>query len=233
MNKPFQGVRGDSVAHMTQEIVDPKLAATIIAIDVPLMASAPMRVVKGDGIKTFKVIWQFNGASPTGNTAQLVTQAWHDESWIAKNANHTLAKIKLAFDVMFAMAEHTKGGVEYVSKCTASDTIKTAGTAAAATLVSLGHPCLGFTFYSDSIWWHFNRAAAVDLNLWMDKDIHERLPTADLSYIKAALLNWKQLLRDIKTATHNATTHRGRTAYIGKDDDQKTILTLEKLLYRK
>jgi hypothetical protein len=54
-----------------------------------------------------------------------------------------------------------------------------------------------------------------------------------LSYIKAALLNWKQLLHDIKTPTHTAVKHKGRTAYIGKDDDQKTILTLEKLLYRK
>jgi hypothetical protein len=67
----------------------------------------------------------------------------------------------------------------------------------------------------------------------MDREIHVKLPTADLSYIKAALLNWRQLLTDLKSSSHSAVKHKGRTAYIGKDDDQKTILTLEKLLYRK
>jgi len=233
MNKPFQGVRGDSVAHLAQEISDPKLAATIIAIDVPLMRDAPMRTIIGDGYSKPRVIWQFEGASPTGNTAGLVAKAWFDDDWIAKNAGHTLAKIKHAFSVMFQMAEQSKGGVEYVGKCTHGDTVSTAGTPIAATMVALGHPCLGYTEYSGSTWWHFDRAAAVDLDLWMDKEIHLKLPSADLSYIKAALLNWKQLLHDIKTTTHTAVKHKGRTAYVGKDDDQKTILTLEKLLYRK
>ena len=233
MNKPFQGVRGDSVAHIMQEITDPKLAAAIIAIDVPLMPNAPMRVIGGDGFSRPRVIWQFAGASPTGNTAGLVAKAWFDDEWVAKNSSHTLARIKHAFQVMFQMAEQAKGGSEYVSKCTHPDTIKTAGTPIAATMVALGHPCLGWTEYNGSTWWHFDRAAAVDLDLWMDKEIHLKLPSADLSYIKAALLNWKQLLHDIKTTTHTAAKHKGRTAYVGKDDDNKTILTLEKLLYRK
>jgi len=233
MNKPFTGVRGDSIAHISQEVTDPKLAATIIAIDVPLHKAAPMRVIAGDGIKGTRVIWQFDGASPTGNTAGLVAQAWGDSEWLAKNAGHTLAKIKAAFSAMFYMAEQAKGGANYVSKCTNADTISTAGTPAAATLVALGHPCAGYSFYSDSFHWHFNRAAAVDLDLWMDKAIHEKLPTADLSYIKAALLNWRQLLADIKSTTHTAVSHKNRTAYVGRDDDKKTILTLEKLLYRK
>jgi len=78
MNRPFQGVGGDSVAHLTQEIVDPKLAATIIAIDVPLLEHAPLRTIIGDGYKSKRIIWQFNGASPTGNTAGLVAKAWFD-----------------------------------------------------------------------------------------------------------------------------------------------------------
>jgi len=233
MNRPFQGVGGDSVAHLTQEIVDPKLAATIIAIDVPLLEHAPLRTIIGDGYKSKRIIWQFNGASPTGNTAALVAKAWFDDKWLAKNESHTLARIKRAFTAMHQMAEHAKGGIEYVGKCTNNDTIKTAGTPIAATLVALGHPCLGYSHYADSIWWHFDRAAAVDLDLWMDKEIHLKLPDADLSYIKAALLNWKQLLQDIKSNTHTAVKHKNRTAYIGKDDDAKTILTLEKLLYRK
>jgi len=226
-------VRGDSVAHIMQEITDPKLAAAIISIDVPLHPTAPMRVIVGDGIRTQKIIWQFCGASPTGNTADIVMKAWFDESWLAKNPDHTLARIKTAFTVMWQMAEHAKGGAEYVSRASGGDTISTAGTPIAATLVALGHPCVGYSEHAGSTFWHFNRAAAVDLDLWMDKEIHIKLPTADLSYIKAALLNWKQLLTDIKTATHTAVKHKGRTAYIGKDDDQKTILTLEKLLYRK
>jgi hypothetical protein len=233
MNKPFQGVRGDSVAHITQEITDPKLAATIIAIDVPLMPLTPMRVIKGDGYSKPRVVWQFAGASPTGNTAGLVTKAWFDDEWIAKNATHTLARIKRAFTAMFLMAEQSKGGIRYTHNCTNPDTVKTAGTAIAATMVGLDHPCLGSSEYGGSTWWHFDRAAAVDLNLWMDKEIHLKLPEADLSYIKAALLNWKQLLSDIKSVTHTAVKHKNRTAYVGKDDDQKTILTLEKLLYRK
>ena len=233
MNKPYLGVRGDSASHIMQEVTDPKLAATIISIDVPLHPTAPMRVIVGDGIRKQKIIWQFCGASPTGNTAEMVMKAWHDDSWLAKNSDHTLAKIKQAFSTMFLMAEQAKTGADNFAKCTSSDTIRTANTPAAATLVALGHPCHGFTWFSDSMWWHFDRAASVDLDLWMDKEIHNKLPTADLSYIKAALLNWKQLLHDIKTPTHTAVKHKGRTAYIGKDDDQKTILTLEKLLYRK
>jgi hypothetical protein len=233
MNKPFTGVRGDSVAHIMQEVTDPKLAAAIISIDVPLHPAAPMRVIVGDGIRAQKIIWQFCGASPTGNTAEVVMKAWFDEAWMLKNPEHTLTRIKRAFTVMWQMAEHAKGGAEYVSRVNSGDTISTAGTPIAATLVALGHPCLGYNEHAGSTWWHFNRAAAVDLDLWMDKEIHMKLPTADLSYIKAALLNWKQLLTDIKTATHTAVQHKGRTAYIGKDDDQKTILTLEKLLYRK
>jgi hypothetical protein len=233
MNKPYTGVRGDSVAHIMQEVTDPKLAATIISIDVPLHPTAPMRVIVGEGIKSQRIIWQFCGASPTGNTAEIVTKAWFDESWITKNPEHTLARIKRAFATMFAMAEQAKNGEQHFSKCSRTDTIRTASTPAAATLVALGHEFLGFTWFSNSMWWHFDRAAAVDLDLWMDREIHEKLPTADLSYIKAALLNWKQLLNDIKTPTHTAVKNKGRTAYIGKDDDQKTILTLEKLLYRK
>jgi hypothetical protein len=232
MNKPFSGMRGDSVSHLTQKISDPKLAATIIAIDVPL-ASTPMQVVTGDGIKGYKIIWQFTGASPTGNTADIVTKAWFDDDWLAKNASHTLAKIKNAFQVMYAMSRHAKGEEKYVSKCDAFDTIKTASTPAAASMVALGHICLGYNDYSGSTWWHFNRAAAVDLDCWYDKEIHLKLPDADVSYIKAALLNWKQLLAEVKNITHTAVQHNGRTAYISKDDDQKTILTLEKLLYRK
>lgn len=233
MNTPLSAIRGASIAHVTSEISDPQLAATIIAIDVPLHKAAPMQVIVGDGVKSRRIIWQFAGASPTGNTAQIVAKAWHDPEWIEKNQNHTLAKIKKAFAAMMMMARQAKGGDAYCGKNTNEDTIKTAGTAIAATLVAIGHPCLGWSSYSESIWWHFDRAAAVDLDLWMDKEIHLKLPTADLSYVKAALLNWKQLLADIKSSTHTAVKHKGRTAYIGKDDDQKTILTLEKLLYKK
>jgi hypothetical protein len=233
MNTPLNAMRGKSIAHVTSEISDPQLAATIIAIDIPLHQVAPMQVVVGDGIKSRRIIWQFAGASPTGNTAQIVAKAWHDLDWIEKNQNHTLAKIKKGFTAMMMMARQSKGGDLYCSKNTNDDTIKTAGTAAAATLVAIGHACHGWSHYSDCVWWHFDRTAATDLNLWMDKEIHIKLPTEDLSYVKAALLNWKQLLSDIKTTTHTAVKHRNRTAYIGKDDDQKTILTLEKLLYKK
>jgi hypothetical protein len=233
MNKPFQGKPGDAVSHVASKVLDPQLAATIIAIDVPLHAAAPMQNVSGDDIKGVRIVWQFLGASPTGNTAEMVTKAWHDEKWIAANATHTLAKIKLAFRTMRAMAEQSRGHGEYVGPCKHPDTIKTASTPAAATLVALGHPCLGSHDYNGSTWWNFDRAAAVDLDLWMDRNIHEKLPTADLSYIKAALLNWKQLMEDARTITHTVVKHKGRTAYVGKDDDTKTILTLEKLLYKK
>ena len=143
-------MRGDSVAHIMQEITDPKLAAAIISIDVPLNPNAPLRVIAGDGIATQKIIWQFAGASPTGNTADVVAKAWFDESWNAKNPTHTLARIKVAFAVMAAMAEQSKGGAEYVSKHTGGDTIKTASTPAAATIVALGHPCNGWSEYSGS-----------------------------------------------------------------------------------
>ena len=154
---------------------------------------------------------------------------------LAKNGGTAdqFAKIKKGFTAMMMMARQAKGGDLYCSKNTNDDTIKTAGTAAAATLVAVGHPCLGWSMHGECVWWHFDRAAANDLNMWMDREIHLKLPTEDLCYVKCALLNWRQLMADIKSTTHTAVKHGHKTAYIGRDDDQKTILTLEKLLYKK
>lgn len=231
--KIFTGKTGDAISHIKSETSNPQLAAAIIAIDVPLLKTAPMNSFVGDGIKGTLTTWQFYGASPTGNTADMVIKVWHDDKWLEANASHTVAKIKIAFDAMYQLSRQAQGRGDYFQKCELADTVYTASTIQAATMIALGHVCLGYKVHASSYFWQFAQSAAVDMDLWADKLIHEKLPAADLSYIKVALLNWKQLISDIKTATHTAVKHGKRTAYIGRDDDAKAQSQIEKLLYRK
>lgn len=229
----FLGKKGESLSHLTMQTTNPQIAATIIAIDVPLLKSAPMKNFVGDGLKAPRITWHFAGASPTGNTASMVIDAWYSDAWLQANPTHTVAKIKRAFEAMKALAQQAKGRDVYVDRCMFSDTICTASTPQAATMIALGHPCFGYTLHAGSYFWHFNRTADADMALWEDKLIHEKLPSEDLSYIKTALLNWRQLLTDIKIPTHTAVQHGRRTAYVGRDDDAKAQSQIEKLLYRK
>lgn len=231
--KNFTGKTGDAVSHVKSETSNPQLAAAIIAIDVPLLKTAPMSSFVGDGIKGKLVTWQFFGASPTGNTADMVIKAWHDDQWLKANASHTVAKIKVAFDAMHNLSRQAQGRGDYMPKCEIADTVFTASTPQAATMIALGHICQGYKLHAGSHFWQFPQSASVDMDLWTDHFIHDKLPTADLSYIKVALLNWKQLISDIKSPTHTAVKHGKRTAYIGRDDDAKTQSQIEKLLYRK
>lgn len=226
MNKPrFETLDG--------ETSNVKIAATAIALDVPLLPEKPWTIVSGDGIKGKRAIWHFKGASPDGNSIAAVTKAWHDDAWLAANPTHEVTRIKAAFDAIHKLGDTAQGKASHYSEIKPGDTIHTASTAMAATMIALGHPCKGYTRGSDCIFWRFDRAAASDMALWADHALHVKLPTTAISYIKCALLNWRTLLEAVNRPSMLAIKHGTRTAFVSKDADKKTQETLEKLLYRK
>ncbi len=210
-----------------------KIAATAIALDVPLHPDRPWTVATGEGIKGIRTIWNFKGASIDGNTIGSITKAWHDEKWISANQNHEVARIKIAFAELSKLADTAKGKAWHYDPILRGDTVSSASTAMAATLIALGHPCKGFTRGNECLFWHFDRAAASDMALWSDHNLHVKLPSTMISYIKCALLNWKTLLNECTIPEYTAVKHGARTAFVSKNDTAKTQSTLEKLLYRK
>jgi hypothetical protein len=226
MNKPrFETLDGQTS--------NAKIAATAIALDVPLLADKPWTIAVGDGINGVRAIWNFHGASPDGNSIGAINTAWNDEKWLASNPKHEVTVIKKAFGELAKLADTARGIAHHYDQIQPRDTIYTASSAMAATMISLGHPCQGYTKGHDSIFWRFDRAAASDMALWADHDLHVKLPTIMISYVKCALLNWKILLDACRNPGITAVKHGTRTAFVGKNDDQKTQLLLEKLLYRK
>lgn len=226
MNKPrFETLDG--------ETSNAKIAAAAIALDVPLMADNPWTVAAGEGIKGTRVIWHFKGKSPDGNSIADVTNAWKNDAWIDKNPNHEITRIKIAFDALSKLADTAKGSSRHFDLIMPRDTISNASTAMAATLIALGHPCRGYSRGNGCLFWHFDRAAASDMALWSDRDLHVKLPGAMISYVKCALLNWKILLTECTAPQYIAVQHGTRTAFVGKGADAKTQETLEKLLFRK
>jgi hypothetical protein len=225
MKKSFEALDGNTT--------NCKVAATAIALDIPLDVDRPCTIASGDGISGTRVVWHFSGPSKDGNTIGAVIKAWSDHGWQARNPDHEVTRIKLAFEEMTSMAAVAKTGAGKYSKCVASDKISHTSTALAATMVAIGHPCLGFNRNDFTVHWHFNRAAAADFSLWLDPLIHEKLPEAKISYIKCALLNWKELITEANSPQLTAVKHGARTAFVGKNDSAQTQSILEKLLFRK
>lgn len=225
MNQSFDALRGGTS--------NAKIAATAIALDVPLHKTSPWVIAAGDGIQGTRVVWQFQGTSPDGNTIAAVANAWQDSKWIATNPVHEVTRIKLAFDALARLSATAKGDARHYDLILARDTISNASSAMAATLIALGHPCRGYTRGNNCLFWHFDRAAASDMALWEDHDLHLKLPSTMISYIKCALLNWKTLLNECVAPQIMAVKHGSRTAYVGTKADQNIQNTIEKLLFRK
>lgn len=231
MNKPISFGTIEGCGNHTDSL---QIAAAAVAIGIPFYKDKFITTAQGDGIKEIRAIFNFSGASIEGNTIAMLSTVWNDKKWIKNNPNTEVVKIKKAFQAMFDLADQAKGGRHIFPVVKEKDTIYTASTAAAATMIAIGHNCLGVTKFSGSQFMHFNRAAASDLALWNDKDIHLKLPEHIISYIKCALLNWKILVEAINTKPEfMAVKHNGRTAFVGKNDSKETQLKLEKLLYRK
>lgn len=227
-------IQGHAMHQHAGDTKNLQLAATAISLDVPLDKVRPYSSAQGDGFRDKRMVWHFSSASPDGNTIKAVTNAWNDPKYLLANPNSEVAKCKEAFNYLSEMSEIAKGKANGIEVNKHEDTIYTASTAAAAALRALGHPLYGYSKHSGSYFWHFNRAAASDLALWADKDLHVKLPDLMLSYIKCALLNWKTLVQiAFEHAEFYTVKHGQRTAFVNKNDNEKTQLELERLLYRK
>lgn len=211
-----------------------QVAAAAVSLNIPFLPDRFITTAHGDGLKKIRAVFNFSGKSPDGNSIQMLSNAWTDKKWLDANPKSEVAIIKKAFKAMFDLADQAKGTSHLYQPCERRDTIYTASTAAAATLIAIGHPCYGYTKFSGSLFWHFDRAATSDIALWNDKNIHERLPDHIVSYVKCALLNWKTLLTEVNSRPEfTAVKHKNRTAFVPRSADEKEQINLEKLLYRK
>jgi len=229
--------KGDSVSATeisTNDTTHLKLAAAAIALDVPLDDRKQYTSASGSGINGTRTIIHFKGKSPQGDSFDVMAKAWYNEKWLSENPTHNLAIIKNAFEILHKMADHAKGLKPYVGKKGIGTSVSTASSIAAATLVSIGHPCIGYVNHMGSVFWHFNEAASGDLALWEDKQVHMKLPNLTLSYVKCALFNWVDLVKFSKEdGIYQAVQHNGKTAFVSKHDSKETINILDKLLHAK
>jgi hypothetical protein len=216
------------------ETKDTELAATIAAFDVPLCDTEPYTVQAGDGIRGKRVTWHFKQAAPNGIRAMSLASFWHDNDWHAANSDNAFARCRRAFKTRRDLIDQIRGGPQTLSMFSkATPSIYTASIAQAATLEALGHPLLGWTCSSEWWHWHFPQAAASDAALYDKPTLHLDLPDADISYVRAALINYSWMLKWIADIIQARVTHRGRVALIGVDAPKREVEIIEKLLYRK
>jgi len=227
MFKPFEIQAVDGLA---TDIENPRLAATIVAFDVPLYPENPYSTQFGDGLVSTRVTWHFKGASPLGLTAQIIAERWHDEAWMAANPKDPLAICRSAFGWMdhFQLAMKSNSGFSY---CPGAAT-RITNTRKAAVMAAIGNQVIGWQRNDRVTTWCFHEATATDAALF-DGDIYALLPTAPISYAKGAILGHEMMVKAIKDIQFARVQHKGRTAIIGKDIPQSKLDQLEKILYRK
>jgi hypothetical protein len=228
-SKPLQFFASSSC-----DTANTQLAATIAAFDVPLCDSEPYTVQAGDGIRGKRVTWHFKQAAPNGIKAKSLAELWHANDWHVANPDNAFARCRRAFRTYRDLVDQTRGGPQTVSMFDrVGPSINTGDSRKAAALESLGHPLLGWTCSSEWWHWHFPQAAASDAALYDKPTLHLDLPTADISYVRAALINYSWMLKWIADIIQARVTHRGRVALIGVDAPKREVEIIEKLLYRK
>jgi len=225
--KPFSLSTVDGLATNVENI---RLAATIVAFDVPLYPENPFSTQAGDGLTAPRVTWHFKGPSPYGHTASSIATRWNDEAWMAANGKDPLAICRSTFAWMDSLhhAIKTNSGFSFYG----GPAIRITNTRKAAVLAALDHPIIGWQRNDMVTTWCFHEAAATDAVLF-DRNIYAELPTAAISYAKGAILGHQMMIAAIKDIQFARVQHKGRTAIIGKDISQSKLDQLEKILYRK
>jgi hypothetical protein len=230
--KPF---RVCAIGNVSSNTRNTQLAATIAAFDVPLKWPEPYTVQAGDGIEGIRVTWHFAESAPNGTQTKAMIVAWNDDEWLAANAEHPLAMARRAFRNYREMIEHVRGGPPVCPPLSSTELMThwTGDTRKAACMEAIGHPMVGYSRSEDWLRWHFRQAAAADLALYDQPDLHLQLPTSSIAYVRASLVNYAEMLKWIKTAQMIRVEHHGRIAVVGVNASKKWVDTLEKLLYRK
>lgn len=220
----FDGIRSDTR--------NTRLAALILAMEVPLKPENPYSTQAGDGFSGVRVTWNFMESNPAGLKPGKIIQAWIDLKWCADNPDHVIPKVKKAFEEYDRLIACAKGNFSSVPNVGKLPTLKTHDTRQAAGMVALGHPLCGKSISGDVVFWHFNQAAAADLATWDAYADHHKLPDTDLCVIRATMENHKRVVDATKQIQFARVAHKGRTAIIGRDATPDQISQIERILYR-
>jgi len=211
-----------------------QLAATIYAFDVPFNEANPYETATGDGISGVRVTWHFEQDSPSGNSPDAIIKRWLDDTWLAANPSHPLAQCKSAFRWLKDMVATAKQQTaDPLPNFIGGDSLIVMSNRQAACAAGVGHKFLGYSVRDGVYRWHLHRAAAADLALYEDKELHNRLPDENISYVRAALVNHDVLVGVIKHVQFFRVEHRGRSAMIGNTIPKQQLDKLERILYRK
>lgn len=208
----------------------PKLAATIYAFDVPLNPHNPWTTSAGDGINGVRVVWHFQQTDAAGNSPGAIIKRWHNDEWLACNPNHPLSICKEAFachDRLIDSIDKLSGRPHFGAGCLITNTRK------ASVLCALGHQMIGWRKNPQVTTWVFHESAAADAALYDDEALFKKLPDANISYAKAAIIGHENMVKVIKQIQFARVEHRGRVALIGRDMQKRQIDALEKILFRK
>jgi hypothetical protein len=207
-----------------------KLAATICAFDVPLHPSMPWDTQAGDGIQGVRITFNFE-APQDGNSPKEIIQKWHDQKWKALNPDNPLTKCYDAFLILDRMVSCAKSKTGFPIHKGAS--VKVQNNRHAAILAAMGHPIMGWTWHGDTAIWHFHECTGADMALIADARLYEKLPDADISYVKGAVLGHEAILKKCTEIRQARIEHKGRIIIIGKDIPKNLLDSLEKIAYRK
>jgi hypothetical protein len=207
-----------------------RLAATICALDVPLQEGNECSVTVGDGIQGSRVTWHFQ-ATGGGYSSNDIVNKWHDRRWQDENHNHPIALIRRAFGALSDLNEAILSRRGYVNHH--GPGLGTPVTRKAAILLALGHPILGWKWSGDVCFWRFAQAAAEDALLLDDPALYDRLPTAPISYARAALFGHEAMVEVARQVTGYRVQHKGRIAIVSKEIPKQQLDQIEKLLYRR
>jgi hypothetical protein len=209
-----------------------RLAALILAMEVPLKADNPFTTQAGDGLSGVRVTWNFAECNPAGLKPGKIIQTWIDEAWCNANSGHIIPKVKRAFAEYDRLKDCARGNFAAIPTVSGNHGLRTNDTRQAAGIIVMGHPLEGKSVSGDVTFWHFKHEAAADLAAWDGYANHHQLPDTDLCILRASLQNHKKLLEVTQNIQYARVTHRGRTAIIGKDASPTEISTIERILYR-
>lgn len=209
-----------------------QLAATLAAFDVPLKKERPFSTSAGDGIRGVRVTWHFETQGARGHDTKRLVKRWVDPKWMADHPKETFAKCRQVFGVLQDFKD-TIHGREIIPRYPGGTGKSTADTKQAACMVVMGHPCRGYTKNGDVFFWHFGPEADADLALYDREDLCEALPTEDIAYLRATLVNHMVMVAAIKQVQLARVEHGGRVLAIGRNASPQLQGMFEKLLYRK
>lgn len=231
-NGRLPGFNVSPILGESQDVDNLQLAAIIYALDVPLQKANGFTVQAGQGIKGNRITFHFHQPDPAGYKPKQIAEWYSSEAFRVTNPIHPVSVCAKAFEKWheFSLIAKREKSCSFFNG--GSDTVRVTNTRKAAVIAAMGRPMMGIRWSGPCCIFHFPASATVDERLY-EREIYKELPRHNLAYAKAALLSHEEMLRLAGDVSFARVEHRGKTAIIGKDVNQRGIDTLDKLLHRK